>query len=482
MALSVRPTKSFAISAHRLPYCACAWRWRERGRTRVSRARRNEKAVHAALPGPHLQQPLVLLLRPLVAADVRVQVVVPAAAAARRSASGDAQHTVWRTQVPRRLQRHAPLAALLADAAGQLRRDLGPGLGPKLSHEAHNRVVLLQNCCKSGLQDIWPACTARRAPCCDLARAARRQSALCAPPHLLRPGSLDEVRVEHLLPAVQALHVRAVREELGCGRWRRVSVPARRGAVRRRAARGALAAAREAVQGGSPRQDAFGRAARRIGTQSRTAAAHRSSSSSWRCTAPRRGAARRPAGRAGAASVSCRVQTIAVPPEPAPLLSRAQRRRGTRRGAVSAGAAREAGAAGRLGRASARDAGGRWSDQLRTSSGVHPPLLDRRVGPPTGLRKRRDARASARRGGLPARGGGAPNRPALDSSSTHPVSGGSVATSAASMRLLGLCRGSSISTSILRFWEERGRRLKRPSFFLPPPCHKRAAPQPLSPQ
>mmetsp|Transcript_3158 Transcript_3158/g.9795 ORF Transcript_3158/g.9795 Transcript_3158/m.9795 type:complete len:215 (-) Transcript_3158:225-869(-) len=66
------------------------------------------------------------------------------------------------------------LAALLANAARQVTRNHAPLLGAMLQHQAQDLVVLL-----------------------------------------LRPRPLDEVRVEHLLPAVQALNIGAVGEEFG---------------------------------------------------------------------------------------------------------------------------------------------------------------------------------------------------------------------------------------------------------------------------
>eukprot|EP00053_Salpingoeca_punica_P008611 m.77034 g.77034 ORF g.77034 m.77034 type:complete len:398 (-) comp14674_c1_seq9:234-1427(-) len=91
-----------------------------------------------------VQDDAVLLLCPGRLLDVRRQMVVP------------------------------PFAALLADAALEVRGDDGPALGAKLLHQLHNHLVLL----------------------------------LC-------PGTLDELWVEDLLPAVQALHVGAVGEVLG---------------------------------------------------------------------------------------------------------------------------------------------------------------------------------------------------------------------------------------------------------------------------
>ena len=64
-----------------------------------------------------------------------------------------------------------PLAALLADAPRELRRDQRPPLGAVAANERHDRDVLLGG-----------------------------------------PLALDEVRVEHLLPAVEALDVGAVVE------------------------------------------------------------------------------------------------------------------------------------------------------------------------------------------------------------------------------------------------------------------------------
>ena len=45
-----------------------------------------------------------------------------------------------------------------------------------------------------------------------------REQATCRSllPHLWRPGPLDELWVEHLLPSVQALHICPVIEVLGC--------------------------------------------------------------------------------------------------------------------------------------------------------------------------------------------------------------------------------------------------------------------------
>ena len=67
------------------------------------------------------------------------------------------------------------LAALLSDAAGKLLRDFGPLLRAKLADELDDLVVLL-----------------------------------------LGPRALDELGVEDLLPAVEALDVRALLEILGC--------------------------------------------------------------------------------------------------------------------------------------------------------------------------------------------------------------------------------------------------------------------------
>tara|TARA_B100000405_G_scaffold295512_1_gene249585 strand:- start:533 stop:1300 length:768 start_codon:yes stop_codon:yes gene_type:complete len=80
------------------------------------------------------------------------------------------------------------LAALLSDAAGKLMRDFGPLLRAKLADELDDLIVLL-----------------------------------------LGPRALDELGVEDLLPAVEALDVRALLEILGCwglagrGRGARVS-------------------------------------------------------------------------------------------------------------------------------------------------------------------------------------------------------------------------------------------------------------------
>ena len=67
------------------------------------------------------------------------------------------------------------LAALLSDAAGKLMRDFGPLLRAKLADELDDLIVLL-----------------------------------------LGPRALDELGVEDLLPAVEALDVRALLEILGC--------------------------------------------------------------------------------------------------------------------------------------------------------------------------------------------------------------------------------------------------------------------------
>ena len=67
------------------------------------------------------------------------------------------------------------LAALLSDAAGKLMRDFGPLLRAKLADELDDLIVLL-----------------------------------------LGPRALDELGVEDLLPAVEALDVRALLEVLGC--------------------------------------------------------------------------------------------------------------------------------------------------------------------------------------------------------------------------------------------------------------------------
>ena len=87
----------------------------------------------------------VLLAAPLLALDVGVEVVVPA------------------------------LAALLADATGELLRDLGPLLRAESAHELDDLGVFL-----------------------------------------LSPGTLHELGIEHFLPAVKALHVGALIEVLSC--------------------------------------------------------------------------------------------------------------------------------------------------------------------------------------------------------------------------------------------------------------------------
>ena len=121
MALSVRPTNVLAISAHLLPNCAVGE-----------------------------DQLAVLVAAPLLALDLGVEVVVPA------------------------------LAALLADAARELLRNLGPLLSAQLADELDDLGILLR-----------------------------------------RPRAFDELGVENLLPAVQALDVRALLEVLGC--WMEVS-------------------------------------------------------------------------------------------------------------------------------------------------------------------------------------------------------------------------------------------------------------------
>jgi len=73
--------------------------------------------------------------------------------------------------------------------------------------------------------------------------------------HLRRPGPLDKLGVEHLLPAVQALHVRAVLKVLGCGPARapggqRLACRLRRATLSRRPRAGARAACARAA----PRQ------------------------------------------------------------------------------------------------------------------------------------------------------------------------------------------------------------------------------------
>jgi len=92
----------------------------------------------------------VLVAAPLLALDLGVEVVVPA------------------------------LAALLADAARELLRNLGPLLSAQLADELDDLGILLR-----------------------------------------RPRAFDELGVENLLPAVQALDVRALLEVLGC--WMEVS-------------------------------------------------------------------------------------------------------------------------------------------------------------------------------------------------------------------------------------------------------------------
>ena len=92
----------------------------------------------------------VLVCAPLLALDLGVEVVVPA------------------------------LAALLADAARELLRNLGPLLSAQLADELDDLGILLR-----------------------------------------RPRAFDELGVENLLPAVQALDVRALLEVLGC--WMEVS-------------------------------------------------------------------------------------------------------------------------------------------------------------------------------------------------------------------------------------------------------------------
>ena len=72
------------------------------------------------------------------------------------------------------------LAALLADAARELLRNLGPLLSAQLADEFDDLGILLR-----------------------------------------RPRAFDELGVENLLPAVQALDVRALLEVLGC--WMEVS-------------------------------------------------------------------------------------------------------------------------------------------------------------------------------------------------------------------------------------------------------------------
>ena len=71
-------------------------------------------------------------------------------------------------------------AALLADAALELLRNLGPLLSAQLADELDDLGILLR-----------------------------------------RPRAFDELGVENLLPAVQALDVRALLEVLGC--WMEVS-------------------------------------------------------------------------------------------------------------------------------------------------------------------------------------------------------------------------------------------------------------------
>ena len=119
MALSVRPGRNLAMIAQRLP-------------------RLRQRSVQAV----RLHDRDVFFLGPALFLDVGVQVVVPA------------------------------LAALLADAAGQLLRDERPVLRPVVPDHLLHQLVLI-----------------------------------------LRPGPLHQARVQHLLPAVQALHVGAVAEK-----------------------------------------------------------------------------------------------------------------------------------------------------------------------------------------------------------------------------------------------------------------------------
>jgi hypothetical protein len=102
-----------------------------------------------------------------------------------------------------------PLPALLADATGQLLRDLGPLLGSDAAYEFYDGLILLQNVGKQHgswmrTSELFPSlrrsCSAERPSLTTKRNSGEHKRYLCC------PGAFREAGIQYFGPPVQTLN------------------------------------------------------------------------------------------------------------------------------------------------------------------------------------------------------------------------------------------------------------------------------------